>query len=610
MAASKIPVYKSQNYDDSMQTAPAWMVTFVRFSQRSNENKNPIGVDSGLTVRKTLPVISDCYAISVNQTKNNFAHSAEISLLSGDINYSTAIAPGDYFIVNMVDDENKILDLYNRANNNQPINRYDDGFKGLFRVQSVGRTLSVDSNGNKRLLFKVTGYAFSEFNNTIYFNPFLVQEYMKTPLFFLTAISDNWNKKIKDGQYNSVQNVIMALYDAFLGKSVASLDGMELKEGLEKSKNRPYTLPGAIMQLMGCSGSNVCDIQNVIVGKQTYNVNGSNGNDSDKLKPMVSNAKNRTYRTPAALEGHSYAKPEYFSQVKVWDILNQYLNGAINEMYATFKPDPSGKDLILPTLVIREKPFTTNKFAKSVQRKTTPFLSLPRWEASYDYVMSASITRDDAARFNFVQIFGRNQSNSPNASISFQTKAGNYVFDTEDVKRSGLRPFVATIPFDYFKIASSTTVSDTPYWARLVGDWLIGGHLKMSGTVTMAGVEKPMTVGDNFQLADMVYHIESVSHVASVNPDGTKNFRTTLQLSSGLLDDDSTDYVPYAEMEFTAGDSMRDEDFRNYGDILPGVSDSQDLPGANNRAAGERKAGDENETKERSFSSRDRKKRK
>lgn len=603
MAASKIDLYKKTLYDDSHQVSPAWMVTFVRFHQRSEQKKNPVGAN-GLATRPIMPVISDCISLTVSQTKGNFAHSAEMTLVSGDINYMTAVAPGDYFLVNMVEDEGRIPDLYNRAKNAKPINGYNDGFKGIFKIQSVHQMFQIAGNGEKRLVYRVTGYAFGEFNNTIYFNPFLVQEYMTTPLFFLTAISDGWNKKVKDGTYNSVQNIILALYDAFVGKAIKALAGGELQQGLEKTPNRPYELPADAMKLMGCKGSNSCDIINVISGKQDYRVS-SSPDEANRLMPILKNVRGRHYTTNKFLEGHSYAKPEYFSQIKVWDILNQYLNGTINEMFTTFKPDPSGNGLVLPSLIIREKPFTTNQFASQHPNEgPTAFLSLPRWTADYDKVEAMNLGRDDAARFNFVQIFGRSQSNSPNASIAFQTKAGNYEFDKEDIRRSGLRPFVATIPYDYQE-ATSQTVTVTPYWATLVSDWLLGGHLKISGTVSMVGIEKPVSVGDNFQLGDIVYHIESISHSGIQGMDGSKTFKSSLQLSSGVLDDDSKEYVPYAEMEYTAADSYRDDFSDRHPNVLPGVSDSQDLPGDSKRDKGERKSGKENLTKEQSFIARD-----
>lgn len=589
MASAKIKAHNEEN-EDSSQTSPAWMVTFVRFAQRSDEGRNPIGINDGLQTRLTLPVISDCISVSTNESKGSLNSGAEITLLSGDLNYQAAISTGDYFIINIVRDEYKILDLYERAKNDKPINGYNDGFKGLFKVQSVHESLMINNDGTKRIVYKVTGYAFSEFNNTIYFNPFLVQEYMKTPLFFLTAISDKWNLKIKDGEYNSVQNVILALYDAFMGKSIRKLAGGPLKEGLEKTPNRPYEVPAQIMSLMGRgrSGGNICDINNVIIGKQNY-TSTSNTIEAANLRPNINSQKGNIFVTPSFIEGHSYAKPEYFNQIKIWDILNQYLNNSLNEMYTAFKPDMSSdSNSIYPTLVVREKPFTTNRFSKSVKRKTTPFLSLPRWILDYANITSYQTGKDDAARFNFVQVFGRNQTNSPNASIAMQTRAGNYVIEKEDIRRSGLRPFIITIPFDYFRIQSDA-VSDTPYWSRLIADWVIGGHLKMSGSIQSFGIEKPISVGDNLQVGSTVFHIESINHSASIDSSGVKTFRTNISVSNGVLDDDTSELVPYANMEFVGADDARKNSFEEFGDILPGVSDSQDLTqGDKSRIQGEK----------------------
>jgi hypothetical protein len=576
--------------DDS--SAPAWMVTFVRFEQRVDIRKNKLTVDekgqspSGLSTKTPMPVISDCFSVTVNQSKSSFSGSAEVMLLPGDINYLTAIAPGDYFIVNMVSDENKILDLYERAKSSSPINRYNDGFKGLFRVQSVHESVSISGNGEKRVVYKVTGYSFAEFNNAIYFNPFLVTEAQKDPLFFLSQISEMWNTRIKDKEINSVQNVIGALYETFLGSAVEKIK-VKIKDTSEQSPNRVFQIPQQVMSLMGISGRNyVVDLNNVLMGIQKY-TKGTGKNEYKNLVPVSQKGKSNIYFSGPPLQGHSYAKPEYFSQVKVWEIMNQYLNGIINEMYTTYKPDLSKEtDLLFPTLVVRQKPFTSNKTAKSITN-TTPFLSLPRWHfENYAGVYSFNVGRDDAARINFVQVFGRNQTRDPNSSIAFQTSANNFSQDREDIFRSGLKPYVVTSPFD-FDDAASKTLTKTPIWAQTISDWLIGGHLRLSGSISCKGIEKPISVGDNLQLGDNVFHIENISHSASVSGNGEKRFTTSIAVSMGVEDDSSSEYIPYSEMEHSFADEKRLDHYNKYGDIYPTISDSQDLPSATDRTEGE-----------------------
>lgn len=603
MAANKIKTYKQESFDDSRQTSPAWMVTFVRFSQRGPASKNPMPGIAGLDTRKPLVVINDCFSVSTNQTKSGFSHSFDASFLSGDINYSTAISPGDYAIINIVDDEGKIPDLYSRALASKPINRYEDGFKGLYKVQSVHQSLVQGPDGKKRLIYKITGYSHNELNNVIYFNPYLIHEYQNSPLWFWKAIADSWNLKIKDGEYASVHNLIVALYEAFVGKSINKLKAGNATNQ-QQSENRPYQVPGEVMNLMGIpttSSGHITDLNNFVIGVQSFR---EVRDEWDAQKPYISSSNGRTFSTGSRIQGHSFAKPEYFNQVKVWDLLQQYLVGPINEMYTAFKPGMNpGESSIFPTLIVREKPFTTNLFAKKMGTKVTTFLSLPRWILDYENITALNVGRDDAARFNYVQVFGMNQGNNKDVSIWAQINSGNYDIDRDDIKKMGLRPFVATIPYDWNGAGPIGQTSKAPYWAKLIGDWIIGGHLKMSGSVQCWGVEKPISIGDNVQIGDTVYHIETINHTASVGADGKRVFRTSMQISNGIDDNERADAVPYSEMEHTAADSMREDHYNSYGDILPGVSDSQDLPGAPSRKEGERIDGKDGETKQSPFNS-------
>jgi len=71
-------------------------------------------------------------------------------------------------------------------------------------------------------------------------------------------------------------------------------------------------------------------------------------------------------------------------------------------------------------------------------------------------------------------------------------------------------------------------------WTKKRADWMFNGHLKLSGSVSLQGIVEPICEGDNVQINDIVYHIESVSHNCSINSNGIKTFTTALQLSNGL----------------------------------------------------------------------------
>lgn len=591
MSDRNIDPYYRQFSDMAYQTSPAYMVTFIRFEQRDqtwykiDKKVSGKGKFEPTDTRKPLCVISDCTSLSVTQSKSAYSQNASMTLVSGDINYLTAIAPGDYFLVNMVEDEGKIPDLYNRAMNEKPINEYHDGFKGVFKVHSVHEKQVVSAQGQRSVVYEISGYSFAELGNVMYFNPFLLTEGEKNSIFyFLTSLTSEWNKKIKFKQINSVQNVIRLLYDAFIGGS-ANFNSNQVKAPNKRTPSSAFQIPPLLGKLMGQpSAQSPAQIINFIAGVQDYST-ATGTTEYDKQMPILNSEKtaSRYFTTKRELRGNSYAKPEYWNQIKVWDIMNQYLNPVLNEIYTTYKVEPnnSKNPKVYPTLVLREKPFTTKEFP-GLKNGHTVFHSLPRWQINQEFVLNYSIGRDDTARINFVQVFGRNQTNNPDSSLAFQIAKGNAVASEDDIIKSGLRPFITTSPFDWSE-ATSKEYTMAPYWAKLASNWLIGGHLKLSGSMTCAGIQKPICVGDNVQFRDTIFHIEQITHQSSITPAG-KTFRTNLLLSNGLTTEDRSDRKPYAEMEHVDADKRRS----NTGNDYPGVSDSQDLPGATGRKDGEK----------------------
>jgi hypothetical protein len=96
----------------------------------------------------------------------------------------------------------------------------------------------------------------------------------------------------------------------------------------------------------------------------------------------------------------------------------------------------------------------------------------------------------------------------------------------------------------------------------------------MNGHIKCAGIEEPIAPGDNLELDDVVYHIETVTHMASCTPDGKKRFETTLELSHGVDIRSDKRGIVYAEMDNI---DIQDEIKKDYlrDGILPGISDTQ-----------------------------------
>jgi len=250
--------------------------------------------------------------------------------------------------------------------------------------------------------------------------------------------------------------------------------------------------------------------------------------------------------------------------------LNQFTNAPLNELYTCFRVNPKGR--VMPTLVFRQIPFTSEDFKS--EGPVTRFMNIPRWNIDTALILEADLGREEAARINFVQYFGKSSVGKDGTAIALEIAQGNYFYDQADITRSGLRPYVITSEFDEIGEANKITFR-SPVWAKVMADALIGGHLKMNGTILSAGIVDPIAVGDNLEFDGVVYHIEQVQHNCSYDAGmGRRTFRTTISLSHGIRVESNAAGTRYPGMNNTGAYAARELDAQN-ANILPGVSESQ-----------------------------------
>jgi len=624
------------------QTSPGWMLTVVSFI--NPELRNPIPSEYGttpsvratasrppkwnsqiggstLTNDKPLIITSDCINLTVSHSKSSPHGSLRTVLMPGNINYMAAISAGDYVLANMLDYQQQITDdtqtedsLVTRAEKLKPINLISDGFKGVFKVTSVRQELSVDASGRKFLAYVLEGKSFQEFENSIYFSPYITRPFgEEQDLKYLANIGATMQSKT--GLAGPIQSIVQNFISLILGggptlkdgpPSSTPVNGAPLKKadtsGVLVSPNQAFLVPKGLGELLGIpnavtfsnfyrfflgiqkygsyrspspkkrKGSNIPLVQNRSPSSSPSSPSADEDFDVDAYNPEFKPNKANFFLCPSSVQGTTTVRPEYFNQSSGWSIINGYSNSPINEMFTTFRLSPEGH--IMPILVFRQIPFSSNHYA-SLGNNCTPFLSLPRWIVSPSLVKSLSVGRDDALRVNFVQVFGIPFGYNGNAEtpIAQQSAAGqNSVIDSSDIRRSGLRPYVIQNSLDYnagFGFRSAT-------WARLLADALMGGQMKLSGQLTCFGIQDPIALGDNLEFDGIVYHIEGLSHSCSLENNGQKTFTTTVNLSHGIDSDSNNEYTVYGN---TINDLYKDELETDYsssgGKILPGVTNDR-----------------------------------
>jgi hypothetical protein len=570
------------------QTSPCWVLTVVRWKNR--DTLRTTGADI-LATLDPLIIASDCVQVTTDGDKGTLTPSFTALLKVTDTNYLTAIGPGDFLFVNMLNWEEDANRIIKQIQNGQAINGFFDGFKGFFKVQGVREVISVDpQSGVKIVLCKLNGFGFTEFNNTIYYNPnVLDQDKGQQQLVFTSQFGDVFNNLIK-AQIDGIGKIIQALIETFIGTGAS---GGGIVDIVNPSKNIQFLMPQSVGTLLGITNVTAAkDVYNYIFGIQNYS--GSSVSDPGTgFNPVgLSNNGGVGFKlTQTPCQGNGFLKPEYWNQVKAWSILNQYTNAPLNELYTCFRVDTDGS--VMPTVVFRQTPFTTETFQTS--SSITRFMTLPRWYVPPTLITNLDIGRDEAARVNFVQCYAQSSFDKGGTSVSFETAAGNFLYDSQDVMRSGLRPYIFNSTFDEIPQDATRQFYRSPLWAKVVGDCVMGQHLKLNGTITCIGIVEPISVGDNLELNDVVYHIEQVSHSCSISGDnGMKTFRTIISLtngvsvaSSGLSAVSSVSVANnsqgdlYAEMKNSNAQNEREDDY-NFNKLLPGISEAQAIPSRTN----------------------------
>lgn len=559
---------------DSFQSVPTWLLTFLSFKNPSPIDTNPKERESATAMDNPFLVTSDCISLVVQQSKANHNPSFEATLVGGRINYLAKISPGDYVTINISHNPETISKLYAVALRSEPVNKINSGFKGVFKVTSIREVVQVEGDsGKKRINYLISGSAFTELNNIVYFNPYVTPTQVKDLFYMSTAFNAYFNGDPGQGKNAlGLQTYMQLLLSIIFGTPLG-----DVKDGAKITPNRAFEINGKLASIMGSpNAKSFRQFYRYYFGIQKFR--GSELSEKNTVLgtvPENSNPSNQTYFCNPRVTGQSIVNPEYWNKVPGWSILSQYSNAPINELFTHFKVVPENGGMIMPCMTFRQTPFSSQKLVKNYPKQAiTAFLSLPRWVLSSSIIKNYSIGRDDSLRTNFVQIFGLPQNiQKPERIITEQTsRMSNVALDRADIVRSGLRPNTWTSHFDFEK-AGGGWVS---WWSILIGDATIGSHMKLNGSVETVGIEQDITVGDNIQMGGIVYHIEALSHRCSVNANGSRNFSTTMAFSQGVDDSKEDEFKVYGETVNKMYSEAYGKDYGYKWNLLPNVVNEQE----------------------------------
>ncbi len=251
---------------------------------------------------------------------------------------------------------------------------------------------------------------------------------------------------------------------------------------------------------------------------------------------------------------------------KLWDVMQEYANGLMNELFVDLAPRPgrSPRDLadLEPKLYLRERPFPT----RSDDGRST---SKAKWNQLRTHVLEPgdvqrrNIAKGGAAtRFNYwlLQLEGIGTEGFNVAEILQRGvdgvpygHPGNIpIFNTESIQRHGVRRYLATTRFIPFITANTEAAQRdrdnffrlAARWLKKLHDWYAPAPFELTGRIETTRILPEIRVGERVKErraeGTIVYYVEGVDHRYTYPNSG----QTTLTLTRGEYEgEDLLEYV-------------------------------------------------------------------
>jgi hypothetical protein len=563
-----------QNSYDSHQSSPWWFAVIVRFDHvqtfdrmsivrpsRSQSNVSLISADQDpVKEREPLVITSQILAFTVTHNKGSHNSSLSMRICPGKFKFEHQTQAGDWVMFWAFDnqaDYERVLDKAIRAikstnGTSAGANDFNDGLKFVGRLNAPKRRRGVDPNtGVPRKEYQLTAVGFGEFDAKVYYNQSHVAKYSELVAGFVGQSADlqaNIDSRIADGVPLTTAQHTKIWLEVFLGAGPGQASKgfdqrfasdasfvPDLEGSLLQTPNDVFLVPTTVGKLLSVPASGnslrVHDLLNIFVGVQGVSYSGEVDRDTNSVQSYLG-------FVPADVGELSGAfRPQFtsFNNVSVWDLLSGYSNQPLNEMFVSLRVNAQGK--VGPTFILRQNPLSSNLACEYLEAEgwpMTPFTEIPRWVVHEELVSDENLGPSDSLRINYVHVQG---TDIPAETLvmmqTIQNALAPPMMDSADIKRNGLRPYIATLNSDVAGVIDKRRQLGTTY-TQFMADILFDQHLKWTGSLQIKGIQEPVTVGDNLEWDDVVYHIESVTHSGHIDQGGRKTFETTFGLSNGV----------------------------------------------------------------------------
>lgn len=578
-----------QNTPDSHQSDPWWFAVIIRFKHVQTFSRNsvtssdsnranvslPDADENPVEEREPLILTNQITGFTVTHSKSAHTSSAAFRVVPGAFQFDAQTHAGDWLMFwafDNRDDYDRVLkttvDVLRTGEGVSfsgprvtATNGFMDGLKFLGRLNAPKRERAVDpSTGVPHKAYELTAVGFGEFDAKILYTASHHAKYNDLRAGYVAQIhdliSDGGSKvddAIKGGLPIRTEEHAQVWLETFLGAGpgIASKGfdpelvgqssyGDEVENSLLQTPNDIFLVPPSIGRLLGIPASTTTalryfDLLSVFMGVQGPDISGERSvNRTQMLEDDLGWYSGFLPQKVGDLSGSFLAQYMQFGQTTVWDLIYGFSNAPVNEMFLSLRVNSQGK--VAPAFILRQSPLSSVPACSAMRGRgwaMTAFIDLPRWVVSSELVTGEKVGPSDSLHFNYVQVQGIDVANESSVALqTIQNVLSPPMMDSADIKRSGLRPYIANTNSDISGAIEEKGQLGRAY-TQFMADIVMDQHLKWSGSLALKGIQEPISVGDNLEFDGILFHIEGITHSGHV--DGTrKSFDTSFQLSNGI----------------------------------------------------------------------------
>lgn len=260
--------------------------------------------------------------------------------------------------------------------------------------------------------------------------------------------------------------------------------------------------------------------------------------------------------------------PDQMMGRNLWQTLEEYSNGMLNELYTTTGPDEprgplsrwSAKKLPKPTLVLRERPFP------SKDQGNRKWDDLPTHTLSPGDISGRQVSKGaPESRFNYWLLDAKGLVGDGLATqMQIQQAAGREkgapgsapIYNIEDIRRHGFRRFMQSTRFFPFR-DDANFLTHAARWLHMLFDWHAVAPYELTGIIPCSKIFPDIKIGHRINErrkdgAQVTYYVEGVSHSWTYPGPGS----TTCTVTRGEHSDRLLLDLVYDRVSQSALDSM------------------------------------------------------